>query len=120
VDDAEDADVIIHEYWHAVQDAIISGFGQDKEGRAMGEGFGDYVAGTFHERHKKKDRKYRVGEWDAKGYEGGPQECLRRLDSKKHYPDDMEGEEHADGEIWSACLWKTGKENPTPANPFLI
>jgi hypothetical protein len=47
--------------------------------------------------------------WDAKGYEGGPQECLRKLDSAKHYPEDMEGEEHADGEIWSACLWKVRK-----------
>jgi Zn-dependent metalloprotease len=109
VDDAEDADVIIHEYGHAIQDAIVSGFGQGKEGRAMGEGFGDYVAGTFHYSTKKGDRKYRVAEWDAKGYEGGPQECLRRLDSKKHYPEDMEGEEHADGEIWSASLWKIRK-----------
>jgi Zn-dependent metalloprotease len=109
VDDAEDADVILHEYGHAVQDAIVPGFGQGKEGRAMGEGFGDYLAGTFHYRHKKGDRKNRVAEWDAKGYAGGPQECLRRLDSEKHYPEDMEGEEHADGEIWSACLWKIRK-----------
>jgi Zn-dependent metalloprotease len=42
VDDAEDADVIIHEYGHALQDAIIPGFGQSSEARAMGEGFGDY------------------------------------------------------------------------------
>jgi Zn-dependent metalloprotease len=109
VDDAEDADVIVHEYGHAIQDAVLPGFGQGKEGRAMGEGFGDYLAGTFHSSYKKGDRKYRVAEWDAKGYEGGPQECLRRLDSKKHYPEDMEGEEHADGEIWSACLWKIRK-----------
>ena len=109
VDDAEDADVIIHEYGHAIQDAVLPGFGQGKEGRAMGEGFGDYLAGTFHYGYKKGDRKYRVAEWDAKGYEGGPQECLRRLDSKKHYPEDMDGEEHADGEIWSACLWKIRK-----------
>ncbi len=106
VDDAEDADIIIHEYGHAAQDAIIPGFGQGKEGRAMGEGFADYLAGTFYCRYRKGDRKCRLGEWDAKGYEGGPQECLRRLDCKKHYPEDMEGEEHADGEIWSACLWK--------------
>jgi hypothetical protein len=45
----------------------------------------------------------------TKGYQGGPQECLRRLDSGKHYPEDMEGEEHSDGEIWSACLWKVRK-----------
>jgi Zn-dependent metalloprotease len=109
VDDAEDADIILHEYGHAIQDAIIPGFGQGKEGRAMGEGFGDYLAGSFFYQYKKGERKVRVGEWDAKGYEGGPQECLRRLDSSKHYPEDMEGEEHADGVIWSACLWKIRK-----------
>lgn len=109
VDDAEDAEVIIHEYGHAVQDAIVPGFGQKGEGRAMGEGFGDYLAGSFFERFKKPVRKTKIAEWDAKGYEGGPQECLRRLDNDKHYPEDMEGEEHVDGEIWSACLWKIRK-----------
>jgi Zn-dependent metalloprotease len=28
------------------------------------------------------------------------------LDSNKKYPKDITGEEHADGEIWSACLWE--------------
>ena len=109
VDDAEDADVIVHEYGHAIQDAIISGFGQSNEGRAMGEGFGDYMGASFFSKYKKGDRKLKVAEWDAKGYQGGPDECLRRLDSPKHYPEDMEGEEHADGEIWSACLYKVKK-----------
>lgn len=109
VDDAEDADVIIHEYGHAIQDAIISGFGQHAEGRAMGEGFGDYIAGTFFAKFKKTSRRVKIAEWDAKGYHGGPQECLRRLDGTKYYPEDMEGEEHADGEIWSACLWQVRK-----------
>lgn len=106
VDDAEDGDIILHEYGHAIQDAIIPGFGQKSEGGAMGEGFGDYVAGTFFYKFKKKPRKVRIGEWDAKGYGGGGAECLRRLDSKKHYPEDMVEEVHDDGEIWSACLWK--------------
>lgn len=109
VDDAEDADVLIHEYGHAVQDAIVPGFGQKTEGRAMGEGFGDYLAGTLYCKYKKGERKLKLGEWDAKGYQGGPSECLRRLDSTKHYPEDMEGEEHADGVIWSACLWRVRK-----------
>jgi len=109
VDDAEDAEIIVHEYGHAIQDAIVPGYGQKTEGRAMGEGFGDYMAGTFFYRFKPAARKMKLGEWDAKGYQGGPQECLRRLDSLKRYPADMEGEEHADGEIWSASLWRVRK-----------
>jgi hypothetical protein len=30
---------------------------------------------------------------------------LRRLDSKKKYPQDID-QVHDDGEIWSACLWQ--------------
>ena len=106
VDDGEDAEIIVHEYGHALQDAIVPGFGQGKEGRAMGEGFGDYLTGSFFSSFKKGTRKRKIAEWDVKGFAGGPEECLRRLDSQKHYPDDMRGEEHSDGEIWSACLWK--------------
>lgn len=32
--------------------------------------------------------------------------CLRRVDGKKHYPEDLIGQVHADGEIWSAALWE--------------
>jgi Zn-dependent metalloprotease len=108
VDDAEDAEIIVHEYGHAIQDAIVPGYGQKTEGRAMGEGFGDYLAGTFYYKYKKAPRKVKLGEWDAKGYKP-PQECLRKLESPKMYPADMEGEEHSDGEIWSAVLWQVRK-----------
>ncbi len=109
VDDAEDAEVILHEYGHAIQDDIIPGFGQAYEGGAIGEGFGDYWACSFFARKKPKKRRARFGEWDAKGTEGGAQECVRRLDSRKRYPEDMDGEVHDDGEIWSACLWEVRK-----------
>jgi hypothetical protein len=46
VDDNEDADVILHEYGHAIQYFINNNwFGGDTG--AMGEGFGDYWAGSY-------------------------------------------------------------------------
>jgi hypothetical protein len=46
VDDAEDADVIIHEYGHSIQDNQDPGFGCHSgnfcQAGALGEGFGDY------------------------------------------------------------------------------
>ena len=35
--------------------------------------------------------------------------CLRRVDGSKHYPEDLVGEVHADGEIWSRALWDIHK-----------
>ncbi|HRH03904.1 MAG TPA: M36 family metallopeptidase [Bacteroidia bacterium] len=104
--DAEDAEVIIHEYGHAIQDAQVPGFGSEGEARAMGEGFGDYLAASFFASKKPEDFLPTFGSWDAYfGGKGSPR-CLRRLDSTKKYPKDMKHEEHHDGEIWSSCLWK--------------
>lgn len=106
VDDAEDAEIILHEYGHAVQDDQVSGWGETAEGGAMGEGFGDYLAGSFFSDSKPVKLKPTVGSWDAVAYSGDDPPCLRRLDSNKKYPKDKTGEVHDDGEIWSACLWE--------------
>jgi hypothetical protein len=39
----------------------------------------------------------------------GASGIFKATDSTKHYPEDMVGEEHADGEIWSACLGQVRK-----------
>src|SRR3712207_9483554 len=44
VDDAEDAEVIVHEYGHAVQDAQVQGWGSAHDGGAMADGSGDFLA----------------------------------------------------------------------------
>ncbi len=31
--------------------------------------------------------------------------CLRRVDLDLHYPTDLNGEVHHDGQIWSRALW---------------
>ena len=106
VDDAEDAEIILHEYGHAVQDNQVPGFGGSSEGGAMGEGFGDYLAASFFADVKPARLQPTVGNWDAVSYSGDDPPNLRRLDSTKKYPRDIVGEEHSDGEIWSACLWE--------------
>src|SRR2546423_14028411 len=46
VDDAEDAEVILHEYGHAIHDGSGFVFGSEEAG-AISEGFGDYWAVDF-------------------------------------------------------------------------
>lgn len=47
VDDGEDADVIVHEYGHSLQDQASAGSLQTRQGATMGEGFGDYIAAAM-------------------------------------------------------------------------
>ncbi|MBI5756307.1 MAG: M36 family metallopeptidase [Nitrospirae bacterium] len=98
VDDAEDADVILHEYGHALQDNVTPGkYGScSTEAGAMGEGFGDYRAAS---NNNTTFDPACIGEWDS------VPGCLRRVDTKKHYPENTINECHADGEIWSGALW---------------
>lgn len=106
VADAEDAEIILHEYGHAIQDNQIPGFGPSGEARAMGEGFGDYLAASFFADMKPGRLRTCVGSWDAVAYSGDEPPCLRRVDSNKKYPRDIVGDEHTDGEIWSSSLWE--------------
>ncbi|MBT2406473.1 M36 family metallopeptidase [Streptomyces sp. ISL-87] len=109
VDDAEDAEVIVHEYGHAVHNAQVPGFGTSPEAGAIGEAFGDYLA---VEVGAHADSTYGwprnadlacVADWDSVTYSAAPH-CLRRIDGNKVYADRV-GEVHADGEIWSRALF---------------
>ena len=111
VDDAEDAEVVWHEYGHAIQDNQVPGFGSTLEAGAMGEGFGDYLAGSLGGQLSGGFQDLCLMEWDATAYMGvlpapTAPSCLRRLDSNKVYPYNLVGEVHDDGEIWSAALWQ--------------
>lgn len=94
VDDAEDADIILHEVGHAIHDALVPGFGGG-DTRAISEGFADFWAASL-------TGDPCVAEWDATAY--GPP-CLRRTDNDAVYPESLTGSPHADGEIWSGALW---------------
>ncbi|WP_372348048.1 M4 family metallopeptidase [Streptomyces sp. KL116D] len=110
VDDAEDAEVIVHEYGHAVHNAQVPGFGTSLEAGSIGEAFGDYLA---VEVGAAADAKYGwpmktdlacVADWDSVEYTNAAPHCLRRVDTDKTYADRV-GEVHADGEIWSRALF---------------
>jgi hypothetical protein len=108
VDDAEDAEVIWHEYGHAIQDAQVPGFGSTEEAGAIGEGFGDYWAMTMSSPVSPDTATTPlacIADWDSVSYTSGTPHCLRRVDGTKVYPGDLDGEVHDDGEIWSRALF---------------
>jgi len=107
VDDAEDAEVILHEYGHAIQDSQMTpfGFGGSVEAGSIGEGFGDYFAVTVSDVVAPTSDPACVADWDSISYTAGTPHCLRRVDTNLHYPNDLNGRVHHDGLIWSRALW---------------
>lgn len=123
VDDAEDPDILLHEYAHALQDwiapnAFSGSFGS--EARALAEGISDYWAfSSGYEASVASGRDpFCIGDWDARcggavangcAYAEGA-DCLRRVDSTKTMRDfirvDQSGVEHQNGAIWSSVLRK--------------
>jgi hypothetical protein len=110
VDDAEDAEVIVHEYGHAVHTDQVPGYGQSLDAGAIGESFGDYLAVTVG---LDAAREYGwpvaadeacVMDWDATSYTSTVPHCLRRLDRNLTLTD-RRNQVHFDGMIWSRALW---------------
>ena len=118
-DTAEDADVVVHEYGHALQNELVPGWGfgpypEAEEARSMGEGFGDFVAAMM-------SGDPCTGEYVNFGlYECGGKPGLRWLKTGMVYPADFEAcpdvdmngdgnpeseEEHCGGQVWGAALW---------------
>jgi hypothetical protein len=110
VDDAEDGEVITHEYGHAIHFAQNFAFASQEAG-AISEGFGDYWAVTVTQVVRQKlglaplSDPACVADWDSTSYDPTAPHCLRRVDSNLHYPENLVGQVHADGRIWSRALW---------------
>lgn len=102
VDDAEDADVILHEYGHAIQYNIIPNWGGGECG-ALGEGFGDYWAASYSrslDQWSTIDYHYNwLFDWDGHN----PFWSGRITNDTRVYP--FGGLPiHSAGQIWSAAL----------------
>jgi Zn-dependent metalloprotease len=131
VDDAEDAEVVVHEYGHSVQNAQVPGFGTTPDSGAIGEGFSDYLAvevSNWVTRSLGVTTRVTdacVADWDSTSYDTRADDglyCLRRVDGTKHYPEDLNPrrEVHADGELWSAALYRLRNLLADPATADTI
>jgi hypothetical protein len=99
VDDAEDADVIIHEYGHAITASAAPNTWDGFERKALDEGIGDYLATSY-------GRSINPFNWeDMFSWDGHNEFWLgRTVVTSKTYPDDLGFSTHSAGEIWSATL----------------
>jgi zinc metalloprotease ZmpB len=104
VDDAEDAEVILHEYGHAIHFSQNFVFATEEAG-AISEGFGDYWAANVTNIIAPTPDPACVADWDSVSYTSRVPHCLRRVDTDLHYPEDLNGRVHHDGQIWSRALW---------------
>ena len=83
----------------------------DLQAGAISEGFADYWAVTVADVVSKalgvpeREPLPCVADWDSTSYTSSVPHCLRRVDTDLHYPADLNGEVHHDGQIWSRALW---------------
>ncbi len=99
VDDAEDADVVIHEYGHFVSETASPGSNSGNQRNALDEGFGDYLAASYSASISNFRSEW-VFNWD------GHNECWngRVLNTTESYPINTSSI-YRNGQIWSAVLW---------------
>jgi hypothetical protein len=109
VDDGEDADVIVHEYGHSLQDQAVKGFGRSIGAGSMGEGFGDYLTAAMSSLVTGGDARFDacVFDWDSVSYSDTG--CGRRTDrflTLRRAERRCLREIHCMGEAWSGLLYE--------------
>ncbi len=95
-DAGEDADVILHEYGHAINNSITPGWGGGDEYR-LGEGWGDYWANSYSRSISSYGSNWVIN-WALHSCFGG-----RSMQAGLHYPENNTGV-HYGGQIWSQAL----------------
>ena len=104
VDDAEDADVIIHELGHGLHDWVTNGGLSQVNG--LSEGTGDYAAGSYSRAigfWTPSDAAYHwTFNWDGHN----PFWPGRIINYGAVYPGGLTGQIHTDGQIWATANMK--------------
>lgn len=99
VDDAEDADVVVHEYGHGLSYFASPNSNNGSERTAIDEGVGDYFAATYS-RSISNFGWADIFNWDGHNeYWNG-----RSATVTTKYPDDLGFSIHANGQMWSTAL----------------
>ena len=99
VDDAEDAEVVLHEFTHGLSTTASYTFGNSRQRNAMEEGNCDYICKSYS-RSINDYNSYNVFSWD------GHNEFWSGVDigSTDHYPEDLKNNRNDDRDIWSSSL----------------
>lgn len=104
VDDAEDVDVILHEYAHAINYEIIPYWIHNGEQAALGEGFCDYWAASYSRQRgfwTPSDQQFHwVFNWDGHN----PFWAGRILNYEPLYPSGLVSDVYKNGQMWSSTL----------------
>lgn len=99
VDDGEDANVIVHEYGHVLTHSALPFGNSGMERKSVEEGICDYLAGSYSKSINQWEWQ-KLFKWDGwNEFWSG-----RNLLSTKHYPENLVGQIHRDGEIFSSAL----------------
>ncbi len=97
VDDAEDADVITHEYGHALSYSGSTNTNTGTERKGLDEGIGDYICSSYSY-DINPFNWHKVFTWDGHNeYWGG-----RVSNSTQTYP--VTGSIYSYGTVWASCL----------------
>lgn len=102
VDDAEDADVVLHELGHGLHDWLTGGNLSQVNG--LSEGCGDYWASSYSRSLNQwtpaNPAYYWMFSWDGHN----PFWAGRITNYTALYPGGLTGAIHTDGQIWATCL----------------
>ncbi|MBK8658367.1 MAG: T9SS type A sorting domain-containing protein [Bacteroidetes bacterium] len=116
VDDAEDADVIIHEYGHFLSESAAPGSNVGHERKSLDEGFCDYLCAAYSKSLSSFDN-LNVYNWDGHNeFWNG-----RVVSTNRVYPTNLSPSSiYRNGEMWSTALFKLRNEIGRAATDSLL
>jgi hypothetical protein len=99
VDDAEDGQVVVHEFAHSFSNAASEKTVEGSQRESMEEGTADYFSVSY-------SRQFTDFNWDRIFSWDGHNECWEGFSakSKKRYPENIKNIPNNDREIWSTAL----------------